>query len=170
MIQRKPALVARCVAARDVAKAIQFARSENLLVSVRGGDHSAAGNAMCDGGLAIDLSPMNDVAVDPTARTAWAGGGARWRDFDTATMAHTLATTGGTNSDTGVGGLTLGGGLGWLAGRYAQGMYVNGVLEPDTRSIRAAFRPETLQRLVALKDKYDPQNVFRQNANIRPSA
>lgn len=118
MIDRKPALIARCAGAADVARAVQFARAHELAVSVRGGDHSAAGNAMCDAGLAIDLAPMNEVSVDPAARTAWAGGGTRWREFDAATTAHGLATTGGTNSDTGIGGLTLGGGLGWLAGKY----------------------------------------------------
>lgn len=118
MIDRKPALIAQCANARDVVNAVKFAREKSLLVSVRGGDHSAAGNAMVDGGLAIDLSPMNQVTVDPSARTAIAGGGARWIDFDTATLKHGLATTGGTNSDTGVGGLTLGGGIGWLSGKY----------------------------------------------------
>ena len=118
MIDRKPALIAQCATSQDVVNAVKFAREKGLIVSVRGGDHSAAGNAMCDGGLAIDLSPMNEVVVDPGARTAVAGGGARWVDFDTATLQHGLATTGGTNSDTGVGGLTLGGGIGWLSGKY----------------------------------------------------
>ncbi|PLS82255.1 MAG: FAD-linked oxidase, partial [Actinobacteria bacterium] len=104
MIDKKPALIARCAGAEDVIRCVDFARAYDLLVSVRGGDHSAAGNALCDGGLTIDLSPMNKVSVDPAQRTARAGGGSRWGDFDRATQAFGLATTGGTNSDTGVGG------------------------------------------------------------------
>lgn len=118
MIDNSPALIARCAGAADVVSCVNFARANDLLVSVRGGDHSPSGNAVCDGGLMIDLSPMGGVSVDPVSRTARAGGGARWRDFDRETQAFGLATTGGTNSDTGVGGLTLGGGLGWLAGKH----------------------------------------------------
>ncbi|MDP8994143.1 MAG: FAD-binding oxidoreductase [Pseudomonadota bacterium] len=118
MIDRRPAFIARCRTAEDVANAIAFGRAEALLISVRGGDHSAAGAAVCDGGLMIDLSPMKAVDVDPAARTARVEPGARWREVDEAAQAHGLATTGGTISDTGVAGLTLGGGLGWLAGRY----------------------------------------------------
>lgn len=143
MIERRPALITQCAAAADVARAIQFARSQNLLVSVRGGDHSAAGNAMCDGGIAIDLSPMNNVTVDSSARTAWVGGGARWRDVDAATTPQGLATTGGTNSDTGVGGLTLGGGLGWLAGKYGlacDNLVAAEVVTPDGRIVKASER------------------------------
>ena len=118
MIDKRPTLIARCTGVADVIDCVNFGRTNNLLVSVRGGDHSAAGNAVCDGGLMIDLSLMDSVDVDPAKRTARAGGGTRWRDFDRQSQAFGLATTGGTNSDTGIGGLTLGGGLGWLAGKH----------------------------------------------------
>lgn len=118
MIDRRPAIVARCTTAVDVMEAIALARSEGLQVSVRGGDHSAAGAAVCDGGLMIDLSPMKRLHVDPAARVVRVEPGLRWKEVDEATQAHGLATTGGTVSDTGVAGLALGGGLGWLAGKY----------------------------------------------------
>ena len=114
MIDRRPALIARCVDAADVVTAVNFARSTGVVVSVRGGDHSTAGNAVCEGGMMIDLSLMKGLRVDPEARTARAEPGLRWAEFDAATQREGLATTGGTNSDTGVAGLTLGGGLaGW---------------------------------------------------------
>lgn len=118
MIDRHPAFIARCRDADDVAKAIRFARAQRLAVSVRGGDHSTAGSAVCEGGMMIDLSPMKSVDINAAARTARVEPGVRWKEFDEAAQAHGLATTGGTVSDTGVAGLTLGGGLGWLAGRY----------------------------------------------------
>jgi len=118
MIDRRPEVIARCRSSSDVAQAIASAQAEGLQVSVRGGDHSAAGAAVVDGGLMIDLSPMTNVEVDASARVARVQPGARWKQVDEATQAHGLATTGGTVSDTGVAGLTLGGGLGWLAGRY----------------------------------------------------
>jgi FAD/FMN-containing dehydrogenase len=118
MIDRRPALIVRCRAASDVAQAVNFARVHDLRVSVRGGDHNAAGHAVCDKGLMIDLSPMKAVIVDPVARTARVEAGVRWAELDRETQRHGLATTGGTVSDTGVAGLTLGGGLGWLGGRY----------------------------------------------------
>lgn len=118
MIDRRPTLIASCRDANDVAKAIRFARTHGLAVSVRGGDHSTAGSSVCDGGMMIDLSPMKRISIDATSRTARVAPGVRWKEFDEAAQAHGLATTGGTVSDTGVAGLTLGGGLGWLAGRY----------------------------------------------------
>ncbi|MEJ2034457.1 MAG: FAD-binding oxidoreductase, partial [Deltaproteobacteria bacterium] len=118
MIDHRPALIIRCTEVADVINAVRFARTHNILVSVRGGDHSVAGHAVCEGGLMIDLSLMKGVRVDPDTKKARAEGGARWRDFDHETQAFGLATTGGTNSDTGIAGLTLGGGLGWLAGKY----------------------------------------------------
>jgi FAD/FMN-containing dehydrogenase len=118
MIDRKPALIAQCLDTSDVVSAVNFARTHNLLVAVRGGGHSLAGYSVVDGGLVIDLSRMTSVLVDPSNQTARAEGGAKWRDFDNATQQFGLATTGGTNSDTGIAGLTLGGGLGWLAGTY----------------------------------------------------
>src|SRR5712691_10140252 len=110
-IDRQPLLIARCTGVDDVVEAVRFARERNLLVSVRGGGHAVAGHAVCDGGLMIDLSLMKAIRVDPAARTARAAGGLLWGEFDRATQAHRLATTGGIISHTGIGGLTLGGGL-----------------------------------------------------------
>jgi FAD/FMN-containing dehydrogenase len=129
MIDKRPALIVRCVGVADVLACVNFARANNVLVSVRGGDHSAAGTALCDGGLTIDLSSMKGIRVDPGKRTARAEGGTRWGEFDRETQAFGLATTGGTNSDTGIAGLTLGGGLGWLAGKY--GLACDNLLAAD---------------------------------------
>lgn len=117
-IDRQPACIARCKSVADVQAALRFARENDLAVAVRGGGHNAAGLAVCDGGLVIDLGGMRDVVVDPKRRIAQAGGGATWGDFDRATAAHGLATTGGAVSTTGIAGLTLGGGLGWLMRSY----------------------------------------------------
>jgi FAD/FMN-containing dehydrogenase len=114
MIDRRPAAIARARTTEDVVAAVRFAREHELEVAVRGGGHSAAGLAVVDDGLVIDLTEMNQVQVDPERSAARAGGGATWRDFDATTQAHGLATTGGVISTTGVGGLTLGGGLGVL--------------------------------------------------------
>ena len=118
MIDRKPALIAQCTNAGDIAECVKFARKNNLIVSVRGGGHNVAGNAVCDGGLMIDLSKMKVIKVDVANKTATAEPGVILREFDAATIQHNLATTGGTVSDTGIAGLTLGGGLGWLMGKY----------------------------------------------------
>jgi FAD/FMN-containing dehydrogenase len=114
MIDRRPAVIARCLSAADVAEAIRFARSEELVIAIRGGAHNVAGNATVDGGLVIDLSPMKGAEVDVEARTVRAQPGLTWGELDQVTMAHGLATTGGLVSTTGVAGFTLGGGLGWL--------------------------------------------------------
>ncbi len=114
MIDRRPAYIARCRSVADVQSAIRFARASHLAIAIRGGGHNAAGLGVCDGGLVIDLGGMRDVSVDPAAKVATVGGGATWGDLDRATAAHGLATTGGAVSTTGVAGLTLGGGLGWL--------------------------------------------------------
>ena len=118
MIDRRPACIARCKSVGDVQAALRFARQNDLTVAVRGGGHNAAGLAVCDGGLVIDLGGMRDVVVDAKQRIARAGGGATWGDFDRATAEHGLATTGGAVSTTGIAGLTLGGGLGWLMRSY----------------------------------------------------
>ena len=118
LIDRRPALVARCHGTADVQAAVRFARERGLEISVRGGGHNVAGNAVCDGGLMIDLSAMRGVHVDPRARRARAQGGATWGDYNRETQLHGLASTGGVVSTTGVGGLTLGGGLGWLMGKH----------------------------------------------------
>jgi len=126
MIDRRPALIARPRSAADVAAAIAFAQAQRLPVAIRGGAHSIAGRGTCDDGLVIDFADMKDVRVDPAAKIATAQPGARWTDFDRATQAHGLATTGGTVGDTGIAGLTLGGGFGWLEGRC--GMTVDNLL------------------------------------------
>jgi hypothetical protein len=128
-IDRQPALIARCAGADDVVEAVAFAREREMVVSVRGGGHAVAGHAVCDGGIMIDLSLMTAVSVDPRARTVRAAGGARWADVDAATQRFALATTGGIVSHTGIGGLTLGGGLGHLMRRY--GLTVDNLLSVD---------------------------------------
>jgi len=117
MVERRPALIARCIDAQDVATAVRFARENSLLTSVRGGGHNIAGNAVSDDGFMIDLSPMRAVQVDATRRIARVEGGATLADVDRATQEHGLATPLGINSTTGVAGLTLGGGFGWLSRR-----------------------------------------------------
>ena len=118
MIERHPALIVRCSSAQDVAAGLGFAREHGLVVSVRGGSHSTPGYSTCDGGVVIDLSSMKKVDVDPKAKTARVQGGAVWGDVDGATQEHGLAVTGGRVSTTGVAGLTLGSGSGWLERPY----------------------------------------------------
>ncbi len=129
MIDQRPLLVARPRSASDVAAAVNFARDERLPLAIRGGAHSVAGMGTCNGGVVIDFSSMKNVVVDPEKRTARAEPGAKWTDFDKATQAHGLATTGGTVGDTGIAGLTLGGGFGWLEGTC--GMAVDNLLAAD---------------------------------------
>lgn len=119
MFDRHPALIARCTGAADVMTAITFAREHNLLVAVKGGGHSFPGHSVCDGGVMIDLSPMKSVRVEPEARTAVAEPGVVWGEFDRETHAFGLAVTGGQISHTGIAGLTLGGGIGWLARTFS---------------------------------------------------
>ena len=118
MIDRRPALIACCAGTDDVVTAVTFAHSRGLLVAVRGGGHNVAGNAVCDGGLVIDLSPMKEIHVDPARRTAHAQAGVTWGELDRATQQYGLATPGGLVSETGIAGLTLGGGMGWLRNKY----------------------------------------------------
>jgi FAD/FMN-containing dehydrogenase len=117
-IDKRPAMIVRCVGVADVVQSVNFARTYQLLVAVRGGGHNFAGTSLCEAGLVIDLSAMTSVRVDPKQQTARAEGGAKWGHVDRETQVFGLATTGGTDSDTGIGGLTLGGGIGWLGGKY----------------------------------------------------
>jgi hypothetical protein len=118
MIDRYPALIARPVSVEDVVTAVNFARDNNIALAVRGGGHNVAGHGTVDGGMVIDLSLIKDVLVDPEARTARAGGGATIADLDRATQQYGLATPMGVVSATGIAGLTLGGGMGWLRNKY----------------------------------------------------
>lgn len=118
MIDKRPAAVARCTGAADVVNVIRYARDNNIPVTVRGGGHNVAGKAVRDGAITIDLGPMHGVWVDPKSKRARVQGGCRWGLVDRETLAHGLYTTGGTVSDTGVGGLTLGGGFGWLMRKH----------------------------------------------------
>lgn len=118
MIDRRPGLVVSCRSASDVARALRFAAEHRLLTAIKGGGHNIAGNAVCQGGLVLDLSPMKAVQVDPAAKTARVEPGARLADVDAATQAHGLAVPLGVNSTTGIAGLTLGGGFGWLSRKH----------------------------------------------------
>ncbi|MGC1354982.1 MAG: FAD-binding oxidoreductase [Xanthobacteraceae bacterium] len=118
MIDRRPALIAYCANRQDVIEAVHFSRTTGILTAVRSGGHNIAGASLCEGGLVIDLSRMNRVTVDPVSRTARAEGGALLADLDAATQVHALATTTGVNSDTGLIGLTLGGGIGRLGRKH----------------------------------------------------
>jgi FAD/FMN-containing dehydrogenase len=125
MIDKRPAVIARCATTSDVVRGVNFARDNGLLLAVRGGGHNIAGNAMCDDGIVIDLSQMKAASVDPDARRVTIEGGATLADLDAATQAHGLATPVGINSTTGVAGLTLGGGFGWLSRKH--GMTVDNI-------------------------------------------
>ena len=118
MIDRRPALIARCTGVADVLRAVAFARERGLVVAIRSGGHNVAGSAICDDGLVIDLSRMKGMRVDPARRTAQAEAGLTWGEFDRETQAFGLAVTGGAISSTGIAGLTLGGGQGWLMRKY----------------------------------------------------
>ena len=129
MIDKRPAIVARCRGAADVVAAVNFARDSNLTLAVRGGGHNIAGRSTCDDGLVIDFADMKSIRVDPIRGVARAEPGLRWTEFDAETQAFGLATTGGTVGDTGIAGLTLGGGFGWLEGRC--GMTIDNLLSAD---------------------------------------
>ncbi len=118
MIDKRPAIIARCATTADVVRGVNFARDNGILLAVRGGGHNIAGNALCDDGIVIDLSQMKAASVNPDTRRVIIEGGATLADLDAATQAHGLATPLGINSTTGVAGLTLGGGFGWLSRKY----------------------------------------------------
>jgi FAD/FMN-containing dehydrogenase len=128
-VDRRPRLIARCSGTADVSAAVRFARDCDLAIAVRGGGHNVAGTAVCDDGIVIDLSAMRAVSVDPVERAALVQGGALWSDVDHETQAHGLATTGGIVGHTGVGGLSLGGGLGWLMRKH--GLTVDNIVEAE---------------------------------------
>jgi len=129
MIDRRPAVIARPRGAADVVECVRFAREARLPIAVRGGGHNVAGRCVCDDGLVIDFADMKAIRVDPAAKTVRAEPGLRWTEFDHETQAFGLATTGGTIGDTGIAGLTLGGGFGWLEGKF--GMTVDNLLGAD---------------------------------------
>jgi len=141
LIDKRPALIAQCRGVADIVAAVQLARRQQLAVAVRGGGHNVAGRATIDGGLMIDLSLMKGIHVDAAARTARAQGGVTWGEFNRETQLHGLATTGGVVATTGIAGLTLGGGLGWLIGKY--GLAVDNLrsvdlITADGRVLRAS--------------------------------
>lgn len=141
LVDKRPAVIAQCAGSADISRAVRFARERGLEIAVRGGGHNVGGRATVEGGLMIDLAAMRHVYVDPLAHTARAAGGTLWGHFNRETQAHGLATTGGVVSSTGVGGLTLGGGLGWLMPKY--GMALDNLVSvemvlADGRIVRAA--------------------------------
>jgi FAD/FMN-containing dehydrogenase len=143
MIDRCPALIVRSRSVDDVVACVKFARDNGLLTAVRGGGHNVAGHGTCDGGLVIDLSTMRNVEVDPQARTARSEGGATYADLDRATQAHGLATPGGVVSETGIAGLTLGGGFGHLRNKYGlscDNLIAADLVTADGRVVRTGER------------------------------
>jgi hypothetical protein len=140
-IDRHPALIVRCAGVADVMRAVEFARSEKLVVAVRGGKHSLPGFSTVDGGIVIDLSPMQGIQVDPEARTVRAQGGVTWNTLDHETQAFGLAVTGGLVSTTGIAGFTLGGGIGWLMRKHgltADNLIAADVVTADGRLVHAS--------------------------------
>jgi FAD/FMN-containing dehydrogenase len=143
MHDKRPAAIARCSTAADVAAAVNFARQNRLAIAVRSGGHSVAGLSVCDGGLLIDLGGLKRITVDANARTARAGGGVLWGEFDAATQQHGLHTPGGRVTTTGLGGFTTGGGYGWTSSKYGltcDNLLSAEVVLADGRVVRASDR------------------------------
>jgi FAD/FMN-containing dehydrogenase/pimeloyl-ACP methyl ester carboxylesterase len=143
MVDRRPALIARCADARDVATAVAFARDNGMRVSVYGGGHNVTGNAICEDGITIDLRPMKGIEIDPDTRTCRAEAGLTWGELDAATQAYGLAVTGGRVSTTGLGGLALGGGSGWIerrCGHTVENMISTEVVTADGSILTASER------------------------------
>jgi FAD/FMN-containing dehydrogenase len=138
MIDRRPAIIARCTGAADVIACVRFAREHDVVVSVRGGGHSVAGKSICDGGLMIDLSAMKGIRIDLARRTARAEAGLKLGEFDRETQAFGLATTLGTVSTTGISGLTLGAGFGHLMAKY--GLALDNVISLDVVTADGSLR------------------------------
>ena len=138
---KRPALIARCTSTADVQVALAYAREHDLVVAVRGGGHSIPGHSSCDGGLVIDTSPMKSVEIDAESRTGRFGAGLTWAEFDAATQVHGLAVTGGRVSHTGIAGLTLGSGSGWLervGGTTCENLLSAEVVTADGRVLQAS--------------------------------
>lgn len=183
LIDKRPSAIARCHGVADVVDAVKLARTLGLDVAVRGGGHNVAGHATADDGLLIDSSPMKGIHVDLRARTVRAEGGVLWKDLNRETQVHGLATTGGVIGSTGIAGLTLGGGIGWLMPKYGLALdnlraadlitylaptrYLN-YLEGDAVDPAAVAYGPSLDRLRQLKTTWDPDNFFRQDVNILP--
>jgi FAD/FMN-containing dehydrogenase len=145
MHDKRPAVIARCRTAADVVAAVGFAREQRLEIAVRSGGHSVAGLSVCEGGILIDLAGLKQITVDPQARTARAGGGVLWGEFDAATQAHGLHTPGGRVTTTGVGGFTTGGGYGWTSSKYGltcDNLLSAQVVRADGRIVTASPREE----------------------------
>ena len=142
MVDKHPALIVKCAGVADVRNAVNFARENKLILAVRGGGHNVAGNAVCDGGLVVDLSTMKGIRIDPVRRTARAEPGVTWGELDHETQALGLATTGGVVSTTGIGGLTLGGGFGWLASKH--GLACDNLISADVVTADGSFLTSSL--------------------------
>jgi FAD/FMN-containing dehydrogenase len=137
MVDRRPGLIVRCRGVADVIHAVRFARDHKALVAVRGGGHNIAGSALCDGGVVIDLSTMTSVRVDPVSRRAWVEPGATLGEVDRETQEFGLAVPTGINSTTGIAGLTLGGGFGWITRKF--GLTIDNLLSADVVTADATF-------------------------------